>query len=102
MNKKENRGGKREGAGAKPKKAIQYSEEHKKKLLRAFNKKAKITGKTIYELQADMAYDPTVQDAVRLGAIKQFNDAMVVKELNVKTDNLQVIVLPPVMEEPEQ
>ncbi len=100
MNKKENRGGARPGAGRPPGSvAKEYSDEFRDKLLRALDKKAEETGQTVYELFADRFYNKRVQDTVFASMFKIIADTMSVK-VGTLNDNrtINVIALPSVKE----
>lgn len=94
------RGGARKGAGA-PKKTKLYSDAVKKDFLRAAKRKAKETGRTLGDVVMEIAYDDGIQDAVRIAAIKCFNDVIVVRESVKMVETLPgVIELPPMAADP--
>lgn len=78
--KKENRGGARAGAGRPAKPSKEYSEEFKAGFVDALAKKAKETGKTIYEIAIDMYYDRRTQAVAKLGVLKILTEVFVIKE----------------------
>ena len=94
------RGGARKGAGG-PKQTKIFSDAIKKDFLRAAKKKAKETGKTLGDIVMDIAYGTYHQDAVRIAAVKCFNDVVVIRE-SVKVVESQpgVVELPSRVEDP--
>ena len=104
--KKENRGGKRAGAGRPKQPPKEYSEKFKKALRKALEKKQKENnGKTIHDILVDLLYNEENQDAVRLGAYKQIKEVFINKETSptiIGTQNLAVVMLPPMMEPPKE
>ena len=94
------RGGTRPGAG-RPRQTKIYSDAIKRDFLRAAKRKAKETGKTLGEVVIGIAYNEKIQDAVRIAAVKCFNDVIVIRE-SVKTVETQpgVVELPPRVEDP--
>jgi hypothetical protein len=94
------RGGARKGAGG-PKQTRIYSDAVKKDFLRAAKKKAKETGRTLGDVVMDIAYGEGIQDAVRIAAVKCFNDVVVVRESVKVVQTLPgVIELPPMAADP--
>ena len=100
----ENRGGRRPGAGRKPKGPKNYDEQAKKAWLKATRKKAREAGKTYQEVALDMLYDQKTQAAVRASIIKEINSVFVVPESRQKVDLTTgpAIYLPEVLEPPEE
>lgn len=96
--KKENRGGYREGAGRKPKPAKEFSDEFKRGLLEAMSKKeSEKNGKSVYDVALDMLYgDIRCQDTTRASVFKIISEVFTVKESEKKvtTEDRQVIMLP--------
>lgn len=94
------RGGARKGAGG-PKQTRIYSDAVKRDFLRAAKRKAKETGKTLGMVVMDIAYGEKVQDAVRIAAVKCFNDVVVVRESFKVVETLPgVIELPAMADDP--
>jgi len=101
--KKENRGGKRNGAG-RPKVKKEYSEEFKKGLTKALKKYKKDHGVNVYEAMVAMMMEKDTQDACRVGIFKIVADVMVDRGGVHKVennDNRQIIMLPPVNDVPK-
>ena len=103
MQKKENRGGAREGAGRKPKEATEYSEEFKNSILAGLARKAEETGRDYGYVFAETLYDKRTQDTTKTGLFKILAEIFTVKESKQsitkteKTDS-PVLVLPSVTE----
>jgi hypothetical protein len=101
---KENRGGKREGAG-RPKKEKNYSEDFKEKLLEALEVKAKDTGKSIYQVMVDLIYDEKTQSSVKQAMIKLVKEVFVVSESKKTVENYDLgpkVYLPEVKPKPDE
>jgi hypothetical protein len=97
-------GGKREGAG-RPKAQKNYSDKFKADMLKALGKKAKLEGKTIFDVYADRLFDPKTQSSVFASLMKVMADVMATKETKstVETHNYgPVIGLPPIKEKPPE
>jgi hypothetical protein len=101
--KKENRGGKREGAG-RPKKEKNYSEDFKEKVFEALEEKAKETGRTIYQVMVDLVYDDNTQSSVKQGMIKLIKEIFVISESKRTVEEIKgpTIYVPVQMEKPEE
>ncbi len=101
--KKENRGGAREGAG-RPKKERSFSDAFKRQLEKALKTYKHKTGKNYGEMLVGMFYDETVMDTARLGAAKIIADVLAVKESKRIIESLTAptIGLPPIMQKPLQ
>jgi site-specific recombinase XerD len=101
--KKENRGGRRPGAGRKPK--YMLSETQIKNMLRAARKKAKETGKTIDDILLDIIYTDgkKISERDQLAAIKLFKDFTITKSSEkTVTHNVNqgpAVGLPPIRED---
>lgn len=103
--KKENRGGYRTGAGRKPKKPKEYSDEFKNTLFDALQRKAKATGKNFGDVYADLLYDRKTQDTTKAGLFKILGEISVIKESKktvTNEDKRPVIMLPAIMEKPQE
>lgn len=95
-----NLGGKREGSG-RPKATRIFSDEVKRDFLRAAKKKAKETGKTLGDIVMEIAYGQYHQDAVRIAAVKCFNEVVVIRESVKVVETLPgVVELPSRVEDP--
>ena len=97
-----NWGGVRPGSDVK-KVAKKYSEKVKKNWLDAAKKIAAETGKTIEEHCLRLLIDKKFQSAVKVAAVKLYNEALLVKESEQTIiDNRRgpVIGLPPIKEKP--
>jgi hypothetical protein len=99
---KETRGGARPNSG--PKKTTKvYSDAIKRDFLRAAKRKAKETGKTLGDIVMDIAYGPYHQDAVRIAAVKCFNEVVVIKESHKTVEKTEAgVVQYPSEELPEE
>ena len=87
MLKKENRGGKREGAGRPKAVPSQFSDQFKKNVMAALKRKAGEFGfSNPLDALATLALDPGVQDAVRLGCWKIIADMNTVKHTKQTVD----------------
>ena len=99
--KKKNSGGKRKGAGRKTLPPKEYSDDFKYGIITALEKKAKLEGKTVYDLFADKMYGKRINDLVFCSLLKILAGVMVVKETK-ETINVhevrEVIMLPPIQE----
>ena len=73
------RGGSRKGAG-RPRQKKTYSAEVRQDFLQAAKTKAKETGRSLGRVVVDIIYDETVQDSVRIGALKAWCDVVVTRE----------------------
>jgi hypothetical protein len=71
-------GGPREGSGPKPKKRI-YSDKVKAAYIKAANKLAKEHGVPLEEAILALVYDPKAQAAVKVAAMKLYNEALLIK-----------------------
>ena len=78
--KKDNRGGKRPGAGRPRKEQMVLPEQFQKKLSSIIKKKKRATGKSIYDVMVDMLYDKTVSDMTRVRIFKLITDCLIEKE----------------------
>ena len=76
----ENRGRAKKPNAGRPKKVKEWSEEFKKGILKALDFKAKVTGKTVYDVFADTLYSVKTQDVVRASLFKTLSEIMVIKE----------------------
>lgn len=100
----ETRGGKREGSGRpkKPVVPINYSEDFKKGIMDALERKRLETGKSIYDIYADMVYSEKTHEGCKVSLLNSFQSIMVVKETK-ETINVheirEVIMLPPIQPE---
>ena len=100
---KDNRGGRREGAG-RPKKKKEWSEEIKRMLMKEVSKLEKDRGKKLLKVFAETLFDMDVSDNAKVAYWKQFFEIMVVKESKQTTEHQeikQVVMLPPVEPIPE-
>jgi hypothetical protein len=102
MKKKENRGGKREGTGPKPRPPREFSEDFKERLLAAERKLIERHGKNVHEVMLERMYSDQTQDAVAASVYKTYCDVLAIKH-SVKevVDKRQapVVGLPPVKED---
>ena len=100
--KKENRGGAREGTG--PKKKIKtISDKAKRRWVVAARKFAKENGITVEQAILNMIVDEKVQDSVKVGAAKLYSEAIIAKssEQTITTqDTTPRIYLPEKREDP--
>lgn len=100
---KDNRGGKRAGAG-RPRQTKTVSEKVKKGWIIAARKIKKEKGMSIEEIALRMLLDPDIQDTVKASIIKIYNDALIVKtsETTQHVDHTHgpAVGLPPVREDP--
>jgi len=67
--KQENRGGYREGSGQKPI-ILRWSDRFKGNLEKAIRKRAKLEGKSVFDVMLDLLYSEKTQDAVRSSIFK--------------------------------
>lgn len=99
----ENRGGHREGSGRK---RASISNTEIAKLIRSAKKKAKETGRTIYDILIDTIYEtgPRVKVKERLGAIKIYMESVIThateSEATVTKKNEPAIYLPQARPDP--
>lgn len=103
MAKKENRGGKREGAGRKKNAPREYSDAFKDGLWTALGKKAAETGKTVFDVMVDMLYAKyKVQDTTKASLFKIIAETMTVKasEKKITTEDKRSVVMLPVVGTP--
>ncbi len=93
--KQENRGGARAGSGPKPKKRI-YSEKVKARYVKAARELAVKYGMPPEKAIMELIYNPKVQDAVRVAAMKLYNEALLVKEsdMTVRKETGPAVYLP--------
>ena len=101
--KKENRGGARPGSGPK-KTTRQISDTVKNNYIKAARKIAKETGMPVEEHYLRMSIDPNIQDSVRQGFAKLYNEEMLVKESEQTINDRRsgpTIGLPPTMVKPK-
>lgn len=104
IEKKENRGGARKGSGQK-KTTRQVSDTVKNNYIKAARKIAKETGMPVEEHYLRMSIDPNVQDSVRQGFAKLYNEALLVRESEQTINDKRqgpTIGLPPIMDRPKQ
>ena len=107
MQKKDNRGGAREGAGRPPyKEATEYSEEFKNAILKGLEKKAKKEGKNFGDVFAELLYDKRTQDTTKNGLFKILAEIFTVRESKQKIEKTEkserpVLILPALSEKPE-
>lgn len=96
--KKENRGGARQGAGRPPGPKREFSEEFKEGILKALEKQAEETGKSMYDLFAERFYKKHIQDAVFASMFKIVADVMSEKKrvLEINDNRSAVVFLPEV------
>lgn len=102
-NKQENRGGKREGAGRKKNAPREYSDSFKDGLWAALERKADETGKTVFDVMADMLYAKyKVQDTTKASLFKIIAETMTVKasEKKITMDDKRSIVMLPAVGAP--
>ena len=97
-------GGMREGAG-RPRKKKTVSEKVKANYTRAANKlKREHNGETIEYTVLKLLYQDDIQDSVKVGILKAYNEAMITKEtetdINVKISQGPQIYLPEPMPDP--
>jgi hypothetical protein len=78
--KKDNRGGKRAGSGQKPKEPKQFSRDVKAKYIQAAEKLAKEYGYGIEECILRLLYGEEIQDSVKVGIVKLYNEVLVIRE----------------------
>jgi len=99
LTKKENRGGKRPGAGRKP--ADMHNQEVLN-LVKAFRRKAKAVGKTVDDLLADIAYDLKENTRHRLKAMEIYKNCTVTKHTHQTVEKIDgpQIMLPPLKAKP--
>ena len=94
-------GGRRQGAG-RPRKKREYSDKFKKSVQRALEKKAKETGKSIFDVFADQLYNvDKKQPQVWSANFKTLVEIIVVKESHQTNENKTIgpaIGLPPIRE----
>ena len=84
MEKKENRGGARKGAGG-PRVIRQYSDKYRAQVEESFKRRAAKLGlKSWTDALADLALNPNLQDVARIGAWKLVNDIFSVKRTESK------------------
>jgi hypothetical protein len=102
VKKKENRGGKREGAGGKPKPPREFSEDFKGRLIAAERKLIERYGKDVHEVMLERMYSDQTQDAVAASVYKTYCDVLSIKH-SVKevVDRRQapVVGLPPIRDD---
>lgn len=95
----EKRGGYREGAGRK-KQRRDYSAKWRQELQRAFDKKAKETGKTVFDVLCDELWSTDKKTAsTRASYLKIASDIMVTKESHQTIEKHEIgpqIGLPPI------
>ena len=72
-------GGRREGAG-RPRKTKTSSQKIKEAYVKACRELTKEFGESPQKAVLRLVYQPTVQDSVRVAALKCFNEAVLVKE----------------------
>jgi hypothetical protein len=105
--KKDNRGGARAGAGRPKGDPSAFSEQFKKKAMRALSKMAVQYGiEDPFLALADLALSPDVQDTVRLGAWKIYSEMNVIREskqsVEVSRGNKPQVYLPEVLAKPPE
>jgi hypothetical protein len=104
---KNTHGGRREGSGRKKKEPTEYSDEFKRKVMRALKKKAvELKQSDPFEALADLALNTANQDTVRLGAWKILTEINIVKEskqtVDVTKADKPTIYLPQVLPKPAE
>ena len=90
-------------AGGRPKTVKRYSDRVKNNYLKAAAKIAKETGMPVEEHWLRMSVDPNVQDSVRQGFAKLYNEALLIKESEQTINNKSTgptIMLPAMKERP--
>src|SRR5574343_277660 len=97
-------GGARKNAGRRP---ADISEKEVGKLVSAFKKMAKKTGKTIFDIMAEIAYNEEVDPRVRLKAAEIYGSLVITKskksEVTIEDRrSAPVIGLPETMERPKE
>jgi hypothetical protein len=100
----ENRGGRRDGSGRKPKKKPNYDLKFKRAILRAARKLVRKHGKPIEEAVLELVYLPETQDAVKVAIWKTYLEMFMVKksekDVIVKDETIGPrIGLPPMRED---
>lgn len=79
VQKQENRGGARPGAGRKPAVKASLSTYQVAKMLRKAKKMAKLRGKDLDDILLDICYDANIRKSEVLAAIKVFKDCTMVR-----------------------
>jgi hypothetical protein len=100
--KNKNWGGKRPGAGRKPREVV--SEATIRELVKWLKKEAKARGKTIHEVLVSMIYDEDIAPNYRLKALELAYNLLVIKRTEHKIEehklNLKEVELPKLAEDP--
>jgi hypothetical protein len=81
-----------------------YSDAIKKRLMKALDRKAKETGKTLEDALVELVYVQNKMPLVKLGAIKAVLDILVTKESKSIVEKIEVgpsIELPPIKKRDE-
>jgi hypothetical protein len=98
------KGGFRQGSGRK-RKQKSWSDKFKAKIWRSLEKEAKKQGKTVFQLFAEMFYNPNIQDSVFASLWKSLCEVMAEKESRTTIEEHKftgpVIGLPPIKERPK-
>lgn len=100
--KQDNRGGRRAGAGRKP--SIEYSEDLKKNIAEALERKEKEAGVSFGDIIVATAFDSRQPMTSRLACFQMIQRALTVKESHVAIDKKElhaVVMLPPVQQTPQ-
>ena len=100
MQKQENRGGKRAGAGRRP---ADMSKTEVLNLVKAFRKMAKLHGKTVDDILAEISYNPEENTRYRLKAIEIYKSCTVTKHSHQVVEKIEgpQIMLPPLQPKPK-
>ena len=98
------RGGARPGAGRKPT-IKQYSDDFRKKFMKALRRKERETGRSVYDEFLEALYDRNGHPAARVALFKIWADVFVVRESHQvveRRDTGPQICLPAIMEVPPE
>jgi len=92
-------GGARKGAGQPKKPPNEYSRDVKAKYIQAAKKLQKEFGYGIEECILRLLYSDDIQDTVKVGIVKLYNDVLVIREtkqeINTNQNSAPAIRLPP-------
>jgi len=102
--KQENRGGKREGSGRKPKVKPDYDAEFKSDVLASISRIEKKHKAKFLDVILERVYKPNVIDTAAASIFKQVSEIFTTKEIKSETHTYQhqgpAIGLPPVRQDP--